>query len=105
MGLTVWRGESLLFQRNMHSGSLRVMESFNRNQRSSTSFPMAITEYLHRMIGPLREELQTFNINSVILSGDEAQYMARLMGMKVIRTILLLLSLNDLKASLTPLMV
>ena len=80
VGLTVWRGESLLFQRNMHSGSLRVMESFNRNQRSSTSFPMAITEYLHRMIGPLREELQTFNINSVILSGDEAQYMARLMG-------------------------
>ncbi|MDU3384100.1 MAG: phosphatase [Veillonella sp.] len=42
VGLTVWRGESLLFQRNMHSGSLRVMESFNRNQRSSTSFPMAI---------------------------------------------------------------
>lgn len=80
VGLTVWRGESLLFQRNMHSGSLRVMESFNRNQRSSTLFPMAITEYLHRMIGPLREELQTFNINSVILSGDEAQYMARLMG-------------------------
>lgn len=80
VGLTVWRGESLLFQRNMHSGSLRVMESFNRNQRSSTSFPMAITEYLHRMIGPLREELKTFNINSVILSGDEAQYMARLMG-------------------------
>ena len=70
VGLTVWRGESLLFQRNMHSGSLRVMESFNRNQRSSTSFPMAITEYLHRMIGPLREELKTFNINSVILSGD-----------------------------------
>ena len=63
VGLTVWRGESLLFQRNMHSGSLRVMESFNRNQRSSTSFPMAITEYLHRMIGPLREELKTFNIN------------------------------------------
>ena len=28
VGLTVWRGESLLFQRNMHSGSLRVMESF-----------------------------------------------------------------------------
>ena len=97
VGLTVWRGESLLFQRNMHSGSLRVMESFNRNQRSSTSFPMAITEYLHRMIGPLREELQTFNINSVILSGDEAQYMARLMGDEVIRTILLLLNLNDLK--------
>ena len=43
----------------MHSGSLRVMESFNRKiQRSSTSFPRAITEYLHRMIGPLREELQ-----------------------------------------------
>ena len=30
VGLTVWRGESLLFQRNMHSGSLRVMESFNQ---------------------------------------------------------------------------
>ena len=80
VGLTVWRGESLLFQRNMHSGSLRVMESFNRNQRSSISFPRAITEYLHRMIGPLREELQTFNIDSIVLSGDEAQYMTHLMG-------------------------
>ena len=70
VGLTVWRGESLLFQRNMHSGSLRVMESFNRNQRSSTSFPMAITEYLHRMIGPLREELQTERFKGLINSFD-----------------------------------
>jgi hypothetical protein len=32
------------------------------------------------MIGPLREELQTFNIDSIVLSGDEAQYMTHLMG-------------------------
>lgn len=80
VGLTVWKGERLLFQRNMHSGSLRVMESFNRNQRASISFSRAITEYLHRMISPLREELQTFDIDSIILSGDEARLMARLMG-------------------------
>ena len=89
----------------MHSGSLRVMESFNRNQRSSTSFPMAITEYLHRMIGPLRERAQTFNINSAHLSGDEAQYMARSWRWQVIRMILLPLNQNDLRGSSNPLMV
>ena len=61
VGLTAWRGASLLFQQNMHSGSLRVMESFNRNQRASISFSTAITEYLHRMISPLRAELQPIN--------------------------------------------
>lgn len=80
VGLTAWKGNTLLFQRNMHSGSLRVMESFNRNQRASTAFSTAITEYLHRMISPLREELTTFNISHIILSGDEARLMAQLMG-------------------------
>ena len=70
----------MLFQQNMHSGSLRVMESFNRNQRASTSFSTAITEYLHRMISPLREELQLFNIKNVIFSGDEARLILQLMG-------------------------
>ncbi len=80
VGLTAWRGASLLFQQNMHSGSLRVMESFNRNQRASISFSTAITEYLHRMISPLREELQLFNIKNVIFSGDEARLILQLMG-------------------------
>ena len=56
------------------------MESFNRNQRASISFSTAITEYLHRMISPLREELQRFNIKNIIFSGDEARLVLQLMG-------------------------
>lgn len=49
--------------------ALSALWSLNRNQRASTSFvSTAITEYLHRMISPLREELQLFNIKNVIFS-------------------------------------
>ena len=82
VGITVWKGGAMLFQRNMHSGSLRVMESFKRNERASSSFSTAISEYMRRIISPLKEELQEFNIKNLVLSGDEARLIASLMGYK-----------------------
>lgn len=80
VGITVWKGGALLFQENVHLGTLRVMESFNRNQRSSLSFPDAVGEYLHSMLSPVQEEVSRFNVKYLVLSGDEAREVARLMG-------------------------
>lgn len=79
VGLTVWKEGALVFQRNVHSGSLRVMESFSRNERSSNAFSEAVTEYLRRIISPLREELEAFHITTMVLSGDEARSILALM--------------------------
>lgn len=80
VGVTVWKGGALLFQENVHLGTLRVMESFNRNQRSSLSFPDAVGEYLHSMLSPVQEEVSRFNVKYIVLSGDEAREIAGLMG-------------------------
>ncbi|WP_028255617.1 phosphatase [Veillonella magna] len=82
VGITVWQGGAMLFQENVHIGTLRVMESFNRNQRSSLSFPDAVGEYLYSMLSPVRDEVSRFNVKYVILSGDEAKQIARLMGVE-----------------------
>ena len=42
-------------------------------------FQWLLPEYLHRMIGPFREELKTFNIDSVVYLAMKLN-MARLMG-------------------------
>ncbi len=95
VGLTVWQDGAMLFQRNMHSGSLRVMESFKRNERASHSFPKAVAEYLHRIVWPIREELQSFNIKNVVLSGDEARLIAQLMGYETNQDSMLTLSSKE----------
>lgn len=82
VGITVWQGGAMLFQENVHIGTLRVMESFNRNQRSSLSFTDAVGEYLHSMLAPVKDEISRFNIKYVILSGDEAREIAGMMGFK-----------------------
>lgn len=80
VGLTVWQKGTLVFQENVHLGTLRVMESFNRNQRSSLSFPAAVGEYLHSMLQPLEEEVRRFNVKYFVLSGDEPREIVNLMG-------------------------
>ena len=76
----MWQKGTLVFQENVHLGTLRVMESFNRNQRSSLSFPAAVGEYLHSMLQPLEEEVRRFNVKYFVLSGDEPREIANLMG-------------------------
>ncbi len=83
LGLTIWQGGSLLYQQNVHIGSLRVMETFNRNQRSSTEFPTAISEYLYSMLSPIVKELYQFNVKYMVLSGEEARIVARIMGSSI----------------------
>ena len=102
VGLTVWQKGTLVFQENVHLGTLRVMESFNRNQRSSLSFPAAVGEYLHSMLQPLEEEVRRFNVKYFVLSGDEPREIANLMGFETHGQELCLYCLSNLKTLLTP---
>ena len=84
VGITVWRGNEMLFQRNIHSGSLRVIESFKRNERAASTFPEAVAEYVSRVMSPLREELREFNVKSIVFAGDEARMLGEFMGYDVV---------------------
>lgn len=85
VGITVWKGSQVLFQHNIHSGSLRVIESFNRSQRASASFPMAVAEYLRRLLDPLQDELKAFAIDHIVFAGDEARFLAECLQMGTIQ--------------------
>lgn len=84
LGLTVWRGDEMLFQRNIHSGSLRVIESFKRNERAASTFPEAVAEYVSRVMSPLKVELRKFHVTSIVFAGDEARELAEFMGYDVV---------------------
>lgn len=80
VGLTIWQGGAMLYQQNVHIGSLRVMETFNRNQKGSAGFASAVAEYLYSMLAPIVKELYQFNVKYMVLSGEEARLVARIMG-------------------------
>ncbi len=80
LGITVYGDSKLQYQKNLHIGTLRVFESFTRNQRASDNFTQAMEEFMYSMLAPILEELNHFKIQYLILSGDEASHIAELMG-------------------------
>lgn len=85
LGITVWQGGALLYQQNMHMGTIRVLESFNRAQRASQSFSGVVEEVLSSMLQPIVRELHKFRIKYLVLSGDEPRVIAQMMGITVIQ--------------------
>lgn len=80
VGLTVWEEGALKYQQNVHVGTLRLLESFNQNQRDSVDFPDALGEYVHSLMAPLWEAISVYHPRCLVLSGREARIVARLMG-------------------------
>lgn len=80
LGITVYGEGKLLYQKNLHIGTIRVFESFTRNQRASHSFTKAMEEFMHSMFAPILNDLDRFKINYLILSGEEASHIAEFMG-------------------------
>lgn len=83
LGLTGWQEGRLLFQQNVHSGSLRILENFDKNQRNELAFPSAVREYIHGMLSPLWANVRQYNVKYVILSGMEARIIAGMLGMEL----------------------
>lgn len=80
VGLTCWKSDRLLFQQNIHIGSLRILENFTEKQRNELTFPTAVREYIYGTLYPLWKGVQQYNIKYIVLSGRGANLIARLMG-------------------------
>ena len=69
LGLTLWQAGTLLFQQNVPSGTLRILENFEKRQRDELTFPTAVREYIHGMLSPIWGIIKTYNVKYVVLSG------------------------------------
>lgn len=82
VGLTCWKSDKLLFQQNVHIGSLRILENFTPRQRSELTFPTAVREYIYGTLSPLWASVQEHNIKYIVLSGRAATLIGNLMNKK-----------------------
>ena len=83
VGLTVWEKGALCYQHNVHIGTLRLLETFNMNQRDSRDFPQALGEYIHAIMEPLWITVRKFAVDTVVLSGREARILGNLMNLPI----------------------
>lgn len=79
MGLTCWQNDQLLFQQNVYLGSLRILEHFTKKQREELTFPTAAQEFIHGNLSPLWASVREHDIHYVVLSGQSADWLGRLM--------------------------
>ncbi len=82
VGFTVWSDDKLCYQQNVHIGTLRLLESFERNQRDAIEFPQVMHEYLRHMLEPIWPVLASYDIRYLVLSGRESRLVAQLMGVR-----------------------
>ena len=80
LGLTLWEEGALKYQQNVHTGTLRLLETFKLNQRQSVDFPQAMQEYVHTVLLPLWESISQYHPRCLVMSGHEARMMATLLG-------------------------
>ncbi len=79
VGLTCWRSDELLFQQNVHIGSLRILGIFSPEQREELTFPTAVREYIYGSLAPLWASAREHNIKYLVLSGRAAALIGKLM--------------------------
>lgn len=76
LGLTGWQAGRLLFQQNVASGSLSILEHFSEKERDSLTFPSAVRDYIHATLSPLWPSIEHHAIRCLVLSGLEARTVA-----------------------------
>lgn len=79
VGLTCWQSDHLLFQQNVHIGSLRLMENFTHRERNELAFPTAVREYIYGTLAPLWAYVRQQDIKYIVLSGRAANLIGTLM--------------------------
>lgn len=80
LGLTGWQAGRLLFQQNVASGSLSILEHFSEKERESLTFPSAVRDYIHATLSPLWPSIERHAIRGLVLSGLEARTVAALLA-------------------------
>lgn len=76
LGLTGWHEGALLFQQNVDSGSLRLLEQFTKKQRKELTFPSALRDHIHAVLSPLWMHIARHAIQSLVLTGRDARRIA-----------------------------
>lgn len=82
LGITLVENGDIKYQQSIHIGILRVKESFDKNQRASTSFNSALTEYIRSIVSPVHRTLENFPIKRLVLSGTNANLILRMLEKK-----------------------
>ena len=80
LGLTLYREGRIDYQQNIHMGAIRIKESFAQSQRDSAHFHQALSEYICSIISPVKRELASQKIGSMILSGMETKLFCSMLG-------------------------
>ena len=81
LGITLVENSVIKFQQNMHIGVLRVKESFDINQRASSSFNGAISEYLDSIVSPVHDRLKGFNIKRIVVTGTNTSLLLNMLDL------------------------
>lgn len=90
VGLTCWKSDKLLFQQNVHIGSLRILENFTEKQRQELTFTTAVREYIYGTLSPLWASVRQHDIKYIVLSGRAATLIGRLMNKKHVEDVSLI---------------
>ncbi|MBP2636819.1 MAG: ppx 1 [Firmicutes bacterium] len=80
LGFTLLKEGSLKYQQNLHIGALRIKESFEKNQRDSTYFQQALSEYIGSTIEPVQAEMRQHDVKRLVLSGPETKLLLQMLG-------------------------
>ncbi len=80
LGFTLYKDGNLRYQQNIHIGALRIKESFDKNQRDSSHFHQALSEYISSTIEPVEKEMSRHNIKRLVLSGPETKLLLKMLG-------------------------
>ncbi len=80
LSFTLYEAGTLQYQQNIHIGSLRIKESFDKNQRESDYFYQALTEYIYSTIDLVETELNKHKIKYLVLSGVETGLLLKMLG-------------------------
>jgi exopolyphosphatase/guanosine-5'-triphosphate,3'-diphosphate pyrophosphatase len=80
LGITLYKEGLLKYQQNIHIGTLRIKESFDKQQRESMYFQQALNEYIYSVIEPVESELKLHKIKYLVLSGTETRLLLSILG-------------------------
>lgn len=80
LGITLWENGSIRYQQNIHLGLIRVREGFEPQERASSRFPQALTEYIHSTISPVRSALVYGAPRFLVITGSETGLVLQMLG-------------------------
>ena len=80
IGFSIYDREKILFSQNINMGSSKLYEILEPIQEQTTDFSFVLEEYLDRIIGRIRFPINNSEIENLVISGNEINFIAQLCG-------------------------